>query len=314
MRKYLDKAGAPPEKLVHLGRGVDTALFDPRMRDEEYHKELAPNGEVVLMCCGRLAPEKGFKFLADAVERLQENGLKFTLLIVGGNKSPSVEEDVRRLFDKFGDKVIFTGFQQGVDLARQYASGDIFLHCSITETFGLVNLEAMASGLPVVARDEGGPSEIIMDQKTGYLTPPHDLDSFVAHVETLARQPKLRATMSATARQVALDTTWNKINNRVAVQLAAALDHTPEPYHRPIRNWILKHFIAVSSSFIVVMKINAAIGLIAFIWLIAVVPLLIHGNSKFPSLRSRVHSMPTWNALGDMVSGWLLGKAPGSGQ
>ena len=313
VRKYLDKAGAPAEKLVHLGRGVDTALFDPSMRDEEYHKELAPNGEVVLMCCGRLAPEKGFKFLAHAVERLEENGLEFKLLIVGGNKSPTVEEDVRRLFDKFSDKVVFTGFQQGANLARQYASGDIFVHCSITETFGLVNLEAMASGLPVVARDEGGPSEIIVDQKTGYLIPPHDLESFVAHIERLARNPDLRAAMSVTARQLALDTTWKKINNRVAMQLATALDHNPEPQNRPIRSWIFKHFIAISSSLVVVMRINAAIGLITFMWLVAVIPLLIHGNSKFPTLRSRVHNLSTWNALGDMVSGWLQGKAPGSG-
>ena len=313
VRKYLDKAGAPAEKLVHLGRGVDTALFNTTMRDEQYHKELAPNGEVVLMCCGRLAPEKGFKFLADVITRLEENGTKFKLLVVGGNKSPSVEEDVRRLFLKFGDKVIFTGFQQGAELARQYASGDIFVHCSITETFGLVNLEAMASGLPVVARDEGGPSEIIVDQETGYLIPPHDLESFVVHVEKLINDSNLRATMSATARKVALDTTWNKINNRVAVQLAAALDHNPEPNHRPIRSWVLKHSIAVVSSFIVIMRINAAIGLITFMWLVAVVPLLIHGNSRFPNLRSRVHSLSTWHTRGDVVSGWLQGRAPGSG-
>ncbi|KAF2238596.1 glycosyltransferase family 4 protein [Viridothelium virens] len=313
VRKYLDKAGAPAEKLVHLGRGVDTTLFDPVKRDEQYHEELTSNEEIVLMCCGRLAPEKGFKFLADAFERLQKNGLKCKLLIVGGNKSPTVEEDVRQLFAKFDDRVTFTGFQQGENLARQYASGDIFLHCSITETFGLVNLEAMASGLPVVARDEGGPSEIIVDQKTGYLIPPHDLESFVAHVELLARNPELRAVMSTNARQVALDTTWKKINNRVAVQLAAALEHNPEANHRPIRSWILKHVLAISSSFVVIMRINAAIGIIAFMWLVAVVPLLIHGNSKFPTLRSRVSNLSTWTALGDTVSRWLQGRAPGNG-
>ncbi|KAI9661594.1 MAG: hypothetical protein M1821_008832 [Bathelium mastoideum] len=314
VRKYLDKAGAPAEKLVHLGRGVDTALFDPAMRDEAYRKELAPDGEVVLMTCGRLAPEKGFKFLAQAVERLEQKGLRFKLLIVGGNKSASVEEDVRRLFDAYDQKVIFTGFQQGTSLARQYASGDIFLHCSITETFGLVNLEAMASGLPVVARDEGGPSEIVVDQQTGYLTPLQDLDSFVAHVERLVCNAELRIAMSANARQVALGTTWNKINSRVASQLAAALDHSAQASDRPIRSWILKHFLAIFSSFVVIMRINAAIGLITFMWLVAVVPLLIHGNSKFPNLRSRVHSLSTWHALGDMVSGWLQGRAPGSGQ
>ncbi|KAI9714845.1 MAG: hypothetical protein M1820_000134 [Bogoriella megaspora] len=309
VRKYLERCGAPSEKLVHLGRGVDTAVFNPTMRDAAYHKSLAPNGEIVLMTCGRLAPEKGFGFLAKVIARLEENGLLYKLLIVGGNKSPAVQDEVHKLFSPFRSKVVFTDFRLGTRLAREYASADIFVHCSITETFGLVNLEAMASGLPVVARDEGGPSEIINHGTTGYLISPHDLEGFVSAVEKLATDKFLRESMATAAREQALATTWDRINNRVAHQLVSALSHNPSPPDQPIKNWNLKYLIAIISSFIVDMRIDAAVGFISFFWLIAVVPLLIHGSNKFPSLKSRVKASATGEKLGGVVSGWLGGRA-----
>lgn len=305
VRSYLEKAGAPMKKCVHLGRGVDTGLFDPSTRDDDYRKELAPSGEIILVCVGRLAPEKGFKFLSEVAEQLQANGLTFKLLIVGGNRNPAVEDDVRAYFQKLGDRVVFTGFLEGAALARAYASGDIFLHCSITETFGLVVLEAMASGLPVVARDCGGPSEIVVDQKSGYLIPPDDLNAFVASVESIARDTGLRRELSEAARVIALDTTWRKINNRVACQLAEALKMPPPYVRRPIRNWILSHAVTFTSSLIVATKLNAAIGLICFMWMIAVLPLLIHGNSVFPATWLRFHTFPTFRSLGNGVSNYL---------
>ena len=135
------EAGVPKDKMVHLGRGVDTDMFAPSRRDQEYRRQIAPIGEIILVSVGRLALEKGLEFLAQVAEQLMARGLNFKLLVVGGNKSPKVDAGIRNLFSAFKDRVVFAGFLTGTSLAQAYAVGDIFLHCSVTETFGLVVLE-----------------------------------------------------------------------------------------------------------------------------------------------------------------------------
>ncbi|KAG6034863.1 hypothetical protein E4U41_006355, partial [Claviceps citrina] len=162
VRRYLERNRVPAGKLELLTRGVDAQLFDPSRRSEQLRRELAPNGETIFVTVSRLAGEKGFGFLAAAASAMATRGLNFTLYIVGGNRNPDVEKAVQDLFEpelRQRRRVIFAGFKAGEDLATAYASGDVFLHTSVTETFGLVVLEAMASGVPVVARDEGGPSD-----------------------------------------------------------------------------------------------------------------------------------------------------------
>jgi hypothetical protein len=148
-------------------------------------------------------------------------------------------------------KVTFTGMLRGEELANAYACGDIFLHCSITETFGLVVLESMASGVPVIARDEGGPSEIVHDSKSGYLVAPSDIDTFVDKVLKLGSDSELRQQMALESRRMAEDATWEKINNRVAWKLAEALEtrKTPQQSNQevvqgfsiPVYSWLLLH-------------------------------------------------------------------------
>lgn len=300
IRQYLERAGAPSSRLVHLGRGVDTVLFNPSRRDEEYRKKLAPNGETILVCVCRIAPEKGFDFLAQVAEKLAADGLPFKLLIVGGNRNPAVEAEVHELFDNVIDHVVFTGFLSGVDLARAYASGDVFLHCSITETFGLVVLEGMASGLPVIARDLGGPSEIVRDQNTGYLVPPNDLELFTTLVHRVSRDTTHRAIQAVAARQYAEETTWEKINTRVAWKLAEGLElHRQQilakKARRPIRNWIAARYYDIKANafvpLIVRFRLNAAVGLVFMFWLIAVVPLIVHGNRFVPRSLKVLHEV-----------------------
>lgn len=307
VRDYMIKAGAPKDRMVHLGRGVDTDMFSPSRKDEDYRKHLAPNGEIILVSVGRLALEKGLEFLAQASRQLVARGLMFKLLIVGGNKSPKVDAGIRDLFSEIKEKVIFAGFLTGVPLAQAYAVGDVFLHCSVTETFGLVVLEAMASGLPVVARAEGGPLEIVDDQKSGYLVPPDDMSDFVDRVELLARDADLRKSMAAVARDMACQKTWSMINRQVALRMTSALDHqdllVSDPSRgTPIRSWLRSHWGRLVSSMVVALRINAAIGVICFIWLIAVVPLLIHGNDVIPRMWRQLQSLSTWNNMGDFVS------------
>lgn len=280
VRKYLEKAGVQPSKLVNLRRGVNTDLFNPSALDVEYRKQLAPNGELILVSVSRLAPEKGFGFLSEVAHILAAKSFPFHLLIVGGNRNPAVEEEIHTLFSDISSHVTFTGFLEGASLARAYASSDIFVHSSITETFGLVVLEAMASGLPVIARDEGGPSEIVEHDRSGYLVAPSDVTTFVNRVEELGSNTNLRAKMGKEARTISLQATWEKINNRVAWQLADALTHQVPPTSltaspapaRPISSLLLRRPILSSGiggtiiSLLIDMQITGGIFIITAVW------------------------------------------------
>jgi glycosyltransferase involved in cell wall biosynthesis len=282
--QYLAASGVPKAKLVHLGRGVDTRLFQPTHRDEAWRQQLASNAEIILVCVGRLAPEKGFPFLAAVAVRLAALHVPFKLLVIGGNKNTAVEDAVRSSFGPVSDRVVFTGFLEGPRLARAYASADVFVHCSVTETFGLVVLEAMASGLPIVARDAGGPSEIVQDAVSGYLTAPDSLTDFVARVRELASDTALRSRMAARARAQAEDSTWEKINLRVAARMAEAVE---ERKRLPARgtadlgsqalNWMAAGGLAIWTE----LWFTGAVVVISVFWMIAVVPLLVHGNVVF---------------------------------
>lgn len=278
VRKYMEDAGAPSSKMIQLGRGVDTELFNPARRDESYRKHIAPDGEIIFCCISRIAPEKGFEFLAKAAEKLKESGLNFKLLIVGGNKNPAVENEVRGYFKNLQERVIFTGMLRGTALARAYAAADVFLHCSITETFGLVVLESMASGVPVIARDEGGPSETVKHGRSGYLVNPHDLDTFVKYSRQLATDHQLRQSLAVNAREQALDTTWDKINNQVALQLASALRT------QPLKTQLEKEEEGYYVTWWNMARIYLAVGLVWIFWFIAVIPMLacgfVHGMFK----------------------------------
>lgn len=223
VRKYLEgAAGVQGDKLDVLRRGVNTEGFNPAHRSEALRKKWAPDGELILFTCSRLAGEKGYEFLAQVASELDRRGFSFKLVVVGGNRNAVVEQEVKEMFDPLRErgKAIFTGFKVGEDLMTHYASADIFLHCSVTETFGLVVLEAMASGVPVVARDEGGPSDIVDHGRTGYLVPPDDLDGFVEKIVKLGDNAQLRERFGRESRAEACEATWEKIGNKVAWRMA----------------------------------------------------------------------------------------------
>ena len=278
VRRYMEDAGAPSEKMVQLGRGVDTELFHPSRADPAYRKEIAPKGEIVLTCICRLAPEKGFAFLAAAAERLAARGLNFKLQIVGGNKNPAVENEVRDLFSSpnLKGRAHFTGMLRGDDLSRAYATSDLFLHCSVTETFCLVVLESMASGVPVIARDEGGPSETVRHGESGYLIPPDNLEAFVEHTFQLVKNKDARARMAAKAREQAEATTWETINHQVAVRMAEALRSSGGAASKDDeeeKGKLMRHY----GSWTATARVYFAVGVVWVFWLIAVTPLLLCG-------------------------------------
>lgn len=180
---------------------------------------------------------------------------------------------VQSYFKEIKDQVLFTGMLRGVELAKAYAAADVFLHCSITETFGLVVLESMASGVPVIARDEGGPSETVKHGRSGYLVPPNDLDTFVKYAYDLGTDHALRSEMIDLAREQALNTTWDKINNQVALRLTDALRQSSltqasQPSAKGANYY---------GTWAAMLRVYLAVGLVWIFWFIAVIPMLMCG-------------------------------------
>ena len=107
-----------------------------------------------------------------------------------------------------GTPTVFTGYLGGEELAAAYASADVFAFPSTTETLGLVALESMASGVPVVGADAGGIPFVVDDGRTGFLVPPGDVDALTGRLEQLVADPGLRARMGAAVREDAEQHSW----------------------------------------------------------------------------------------------------------
>jgi glycosyltransferase involved in cell wall biosynthesis len=186
-------------------RGVDTSHFTPDRRSAAWRREHGvTDDEVIISFVSRLVWEKGLDVYADVIERLERRGIPHRSMIVGDG--PARDELETRL-----DRTIFTGHLSGSDLARAYASSDIFLFPSDTETFGNVTLEAMASGVPTVCANATGSNALVDDGSTGFLAPPGDTDAFFNAVEHLVTHSELRARMGHAAREAALRYEWETV-------------------------------------------------------------------------------------------------------
>jgi glycosyltransferase involved in cell wall biosynthesis len=196
------KRGFDPGKLKILPRGLDTELFNPARRDPQFWDKFgSTNGAVRLLYVGRVSREKDLDVLADAYRRVRDTGVPVQLFVVG--HGPYSEAMAEALPDAY-----FTGYLQGQELATAYASSDIFVFPSTTDTFGNVIIEAQASGLPVIVSDSGGPKELVEDQATGLVTRSRDVDDFARAIEALAADAARRKKMGERARQGVVDRTW----------------------------------------------------------------------------------------------------------
>ena len=183
-----------------MQRGVDTVLFSPDKRN-------CSNRGLTIGYVGRLSPEKSVRRFREVEEALMAAGIEnFRFLIIGdGHERGWLQEHVRN--------IEFTGVLFGEELARAYASMDIFAFPSHTDTFGNVVLEAMASGVPVVVTSSGGPKYLVNHGVNGFVA---DDDSiFVDHVVTLARDGDMRQLMRGRAREFALCRYWDRIFDQV---------------------------------------------------------------------------------------------------
>jgi glycosyltransferase involved in cell wall biosynthesis len=196
------KRGFDPSKLKILPRGLDTELFHPARRDPAFFRKFGTfNGEVRLLYVGRISREKDLDLLAKAYRRLRNEGLPIQLFVVG--HGPYSEAFAKSLPEAF-----FTGYLKGTELATAYASADVFVFPSTTDTFGNVILEAQASGLPVVVSDSGGPKELVENHTNGLITKSRDIKDFTRAVRALVTDPALRERMSNSARNSVADRSW----------------------------------------------------------------------------------------------------------
>lgn len=201
-RKCWVDRGFAPEKLKILPRGLDTDLFSPTRRDLSFWPGSGVNGkEVRLLYVGRISREKDLDVLAAAYKKTRDAGHPVKLYLVGDG--PYAETLASALPD-----AVFLGYLTGEKLAKAYASADVFVFPSTTDTFGNVILEAQASGLPVIVSDLGGPKELVEDGRTGLVTKAHDADDFARAIERMSTEPKLRLRMGEDARQQVVNRSW----------------------------------------------------------------------------------------------------------
>jgi phosphatidylinositol alpha 1,6-mannosyltransferase len=192
-------------------RGVDTVRFDPAKRNDLVRKALAPDGEVLVGYVGRLAPEKRVDLLARTCDL---PGVR--VVVVGDGPA-------RRDLEKALPKAIFLGIRHGAQLARLFASLDIFAHTGPHETFGQTIQEALASGLPVVAPSAGGPVDLVTPGVNGTLVPPEDGDALAGAIAELVTDRGLRRQYGINARAGVEGRTWSAVGDELIAHYEAIL-------------------------------------------------------------------------------------------
>ena len=206
-QSWIDR-GIDSAKLKILPRGLDTALFSPARSEPDFWKQFGSDGAGVrLLFVGRVSKEKDLDILVQAFHNLRQENLPVQLSIVGhGPYSAALAEMM--------PEACYTGYLSGTDLARAYASSDIFVFPSTTDTFGNVIIEAQSAGLPVVVSNVGGPQELVSDGVTGLITRARDIGDFTAAIRHLVEDEPLRKEMSAAARRSVEDRNWPRAFRR----------------------------------------------------------------------------------------------------
>lgn len=185
-------------------RGVDLHRFNPERRSRDWRRAMGfADDDVVVAFISRLVAEKNLGLVQEVLQRLEERGVPHRQLFVGDGP-----ERVR-LQAKLPNAV-FTGFLDGDALATAYASADIFFFPSVTETFGIVTLEAMASGLPAVCANATGSASLVLPGETGYLIEEADQPGFADAIARLVSDPALRRRMGDAAVACSRTYSWRR--------------------------------------------------------------------------------------------------------
>ncbi len=189
-------------------RGIDVEMFSPEYRSETLRRKLGAEKIPILLFVGRLVKEKDLDDLVAVDKILRADGYKYKLVVVGDG--PMRQE----LQDKVPD-INLPGYLLGRELSEMYASSDIFVFPSTTETFGNVVQEAFASGTPVIAVKAGGPGDLVLTGHNGLLAEPNNPEDFADKCKLLLRNDRFRKYLGNYARRDMLEKTWEKNNLRL---------------------------------------------------------------------------------------------------
>ena len=210
-----------------VARGVDTQQFTPERRSDALRATWGAGPQTrVVACVGRLAPEKNLELQLRAIDAMHSSQPDSRLLLVG-------DGPLRAALQARCPQAVFAGNRSGDDLAAHYASADVFVFPSVTETFGNVTPEAMASGLPVLAFDYAAAGRLIRHGDNGLVAPLRDSDAFIAQARWLALQADRGAALGRAARQTALAQPWHGVVAQVEALMRTALakrSTVPEPF------------------------------------------------------------------------------------
>src|SRR5689334_23710827 len=190
-------------------RGIDREQFNPDKRDMVWRRSIGlADDEMVIAFLGRVVMEKGLDVFADAIHAFETFGLKHRVLVIG-------EGPARPWFQEQLPQAIFLGEQTHSELAHALASADVLLNPSLTEAFGNVTLEAMACGLPVLAAEATGATNLVRPGITGTLVEGTDPDEFAEALAAYARDPELRRRHGEAGLETAKRMDWDTINSAV---------------------------------------------------------------------------------------------------
>jgi len=203
LQRQLERDGY--QNVIVVSRGVDSELFHPAKRSQRLRDSWGADEETpVVILVSRLAPEKNLNVVIQAFEQMRKIHPLARLVMVGDGPA-------RAELQANNPHVIFAGMQTGEELAQHYASGDIFLYPSLTETYGNVTVESMASGLATVAYDYAAARQHIRHDLNGLLVPYEDTEAFIAQskaiISDMARVHRLRHA----ARHTMESQTWERI-------------------------------------------------------------------------------------------------------
>jgi phosphatidylinositol alpha 1,6-mannosyltransferase len=213
-------------RLAIWGRGIETAQFNPRYRSSAWRQRLgATDDTIVVAYVGRIAAEKGLDVALRTMHLLAGSSRRIVFALAGDGP---YAEHCRRFSPS---NAIFTGRIVGEDLSAFYASADLFMFPSTTDTFGNVLLEAMASGLPVVAADVG-PTRELLAHGGGTLFAPGDAQALAAAIVALAADPARRQVLAAEGLAAAREHSWDSIFDALIADYRRVLTEPPPPTTR----------------------------------------------------------------------------------
>ena len=197
------------ERLRVLARGIDTELFNPSKRSHELRNQWGvKDQQKVVLYVGRLASEKNLQVTVDAFRAMLQVNPNLKMVWVGdGPQKGALKLSC--------PNSVFTGVQTGEALATHYASGDLFLFSSLSETFGNVTLEAMASGLAVLAYDYAAARQFIDHGVNGFLADPNEANAFINQGLELMKENCDIQNLRAHARQTTLEISWDKVTKKL---------------------------------------------------------------------------------------------------